>query len=73
MLKERQSMVDSLLHRAKKRKTRKYGNEIAPDTVKLISFELGGRPGPQTKTVLQVLTPTLAAARGGELNESQPL
>ena len=41
-----------------KEKTTKYGNrdEIDLETVKPISFELGGRPGPQTMTVLQGLT-----------------
>ena len=51
-------------------KTRKDGNcryEIGPDTVKPISFELGGRQGPQTINVLQELTTKLAEARGGEL------
>ena len=47
---------------------RKYGirNEIGPDTVNPINFELGGRPGPQTISVLQGLTAKLA--EGGELN-----
>ena len=41
-----------------KEKTTKHGNidEIGPNTVKPISFELGGRPGPQTMIVLQGLT-----------------
>ena len=36
--------------------------------VKAISFELGGKPGPQTDSVLQGLTTKLAEARGGEFN-----
>ena len=43
-------------------------NEIGPDTVEPISFELGGRPGPQTTRVLRGLTTKLAEARGGRLN-----
>ena len=45
-----------------KKKKHENRNEICPDTVKPISFELGGR------RVLQGLTKKLAEARGGELN-----
>ena len=58
-----------------KEKTTKYGNrdEIGPDTVKSISFELGGRPGPQTMTVLQGLTtqrPVVESSTRRRLSES---
>ena len=58
-----------------KEKTTKYGNrdEIGPDTVKPISFELGGRPGPQTMTVLQGLTtqrPVVESSTRRRLSES---
>ena len=48
-------------------------DEIGPDTVKPISFELGRRHGPQTTTVLQGLTAKLAEALGGELNAATAL
>ena len=41
-------------------------NEIAPVTVKPVSYELGARPRPQTMSVLQGLTTKLAEARGEE-------
>ena len=57
-----------------KEKTKQYRNrnEIG-ETVKPISFELGGRPEPQTITVLQGLRTKLAEARGGELNAATAL
>ena len=47
-----------------KENTTRDGNriEIGPDTVGPISYELGGRPGPQTMSVLQGLTTKLAEA-----------
>ena len=50
-----------------KENSRNHGkrNEIGPDVVKSICFELGG---PQTVSVLQGLTTKLDEARGGELN-----
>ena len=57
------------------RKTKKDGNKnvVGPDTVKPISIELGGRPGPQTTSVLQSLTTKLAEARDGELDAATAL
>ena len=53
-----------------KEKTKKAGNrtEIGPDAVTPISYEVGGRPGPQTVSVLQGPTTKLVEARGGELH-----
>ena len=48
-------------------------NEVGPDTVKLISIDLGGRLGPQTISVLQNLTTKLAETRGGELSSATAL
>ena len=61
--------------RGDKDKTKTYGNgnNIGPATVKPISIELGGRPGPRTRTVLQGLTTKLADACGGELNAATAL
>ena len=49
--------VEGAAKHGEKEKTKRYGNrnEIGPDAVKPISFELG-RPGPQTTTALQGLT-----------------
>ena len=54
-------------HPGRERKKRTYGNrnEIGPDTVKPISFEFGGKPGPPTVNALQGLTTKPAEARGG--------
>ena len=48
-------------------------NEIAPVTVKPVSYELGARPRPQTMSVLQGLTTKLAEARGEEFNAATAL
>ena len=48
-------------------------NEIGPGTVKPTSFEMGGRPGLQTISVVRGLRTKLAEARGGELNAAAAL
>ena len=58
-----------------KEKTTKHGNrdEFGPNTEKPISFELGGRPGPQTMTVFQGLTtqrPVVESSTRRRLSES---
>ena len=41
--------------------------EIGPDTAKLTSYELGGRPEAQTVAVLRNLVTNLAEARSGDM------
>ena len=57
----------------KTRENRGTETKIGPETVKPISFELGGRPGAQTINVLPGLTAKLAVARGGELHAAKAL
>ena len=46
---------------------------MGSDTVKPIHIELGGRPGPQTVSVLQGFTTKLAEARGGQIHAATAL
>ena len=59
----------------REQKIRTYGNknEVGPDTVKPVSFELGGRMGTQMSDALRMLTTKLAEARGGELNATKAI